>query len=87
MAPEAKRQTRLTPQTAAEWLVLAPQLIGIFGLLVMLAVYVSTLAVTGRGVTEAALLTTFGGLLAVGQGAQALAALRTPPPPPDDTRK
>jgi hypothetical protein len=87
VAPDEQRRRRgITPQRAAEWSLIAPVAVGVFGLLVILVVYVATLIITGHGVTEPALLTTFGGLLAVGQGTQALAALRTPPPDADEAR-
>lgn len=51
-----------------------PQYLGMFGLLFLLAWWAL------MGTTEPALLTTFGGLIAVGQGAEILTALRSPPP-------
>lgn len=55
-----------------------PQYLGMFGLLVMLAFWIGTALIEGQGQTEPALLTAFGGLIAVGQGAEVLAALRSP---------
>ena len=74
---------RLTPRTVGEWGSVAPQWLGILGLLACFVVWVATHQV------EPAFLTAFGGLIVVGQGAEAMAAMRqappTPPPVPDKT--
>lgn len=68
----------MRPHTAQEWGAALPQWLGMVGLIFCAAFW----AVTGR--IEPLLLSAFGGLIAVGQGAGALTALKamTPPPPP-----
>lgn len=61
----------VTPRSAAEWGAVLPVWLGAVGL-VFCAVF---WAVTGR--VEPSLLMAFGGSVTVGQGAQALAALRS----------
>lgn len=63
---------KLTARTAAEWAAVLPVWLGMLGL-VFCAIF---WAITNR--IEPSLLTVFGGLLAAGQGAQALQALKAP---------
>lgn len=62
---------RFTPRSAAEWGAVLPVWLSGAALIFCLVFW----AVTGR--IEPALLTTFGGTFAAGQGLQALAALRS----------
>lgn len=66
-------ERRITPRSAAEWASVIPVWLGIFGLVFCALFW----ALTDR--IEPALLTAFGGILAAGQGAQALQALKDPP--------
>lgn len=77
----------MTPRTAREWLALAPQAVGLFGLIFCLVFWAVTFLATGHGAAEPLFVTSFGGLLAAGQGAQAIAELKQPPcvPIPDKT--
>jgi hypothetical protein len=52
------------------------------GLLVQLVFWMATALLHGEGLFEPALISVFGGLLAVGQGTEALRTLRHPPEPP-----
>jgi len=63
----------MTPRSAQEWLALAPTVIGAVGLVTLGIFWMAT------GRVDQFLITTFGGLLGIGQGAQALAALKAPP--------
>lgn len=72
---------RVTPRNAAEWGAVLPVWLGAVGL-VFCAVF---WAATGR--VEPSLLLAFGGSVTVGQGAQALAALRSAQAPPDDSTR
>lgn len=77
---------RLTPRTAQEWAAVAPQFVGIFGLLLQLVLWGVTATINGgHGIFEPAMLTAFGGLIVVGQGAEAVVASRRPPPNPEQT--
>lgn len=73
----------MTPRTVGEWGAVAPQWLGIFGLVACFIVWLLSQQV------EPAFLTSFGGLIVVGQGAEAIAAIRrgppVPPPVPDKT--
>jgi hypothetical protein len=72
-----KRQgSRLTPNGLSEWTTAGIRLFAMVGLLLCFAVWF----LTGR--VEPLFVTGFGGLLAVGQGADALGELRKPPKPP-----
>lgn len=66
----------LSPRTAQEWGAVAPQWLGVFGLIACFVVWLVNRQV------EPAFLTAFGGLIVVGQGAEAITAMRTPPPAP-----
>lgn len=66
----------MTPKTASDWASALPRWLGMLGLIACFAVWI----LTGR--VEPLFVTAFGGLLAVGQGADALAELREPPTPP-----
>lgn len=78
MAPTTRRPKRVTPKSAGEWGAVVPQWLGIFGLVVQFLIWFATYLATGKGVVEPAFLTAFGGLIVVGQGAEALASLRAP---------
>lgn len=65
---------RLSPRSAGEWGAVVPQWLGIVGLIFCVVFW----AITDR--VEPLLVTTFGGILTVGLGAEALAALRGPAP-------
>lgn len=67
---------RITPTSASEWAAALPRWLGMLGLVACFLVWV----LTGR--VEPLFVTAFGGLLAVGQGADALGTLRDPPRPP-----
>jgi hypothetical protein len=67
---------RITPNTASEWAAALPRWLGMLGLVACFIVWVAT------GRVEPLFVTAFGGLLAVGQGADALTTLRDPPAPP-----
>jgi hypothetical protein len=74
---EATRKgRRLTPRSASEWASALPRWLGMLGLVACFLVW----TVTGR--VEPLFVTAFGGLLAVGQGADAMTELRNPPTPP-----
>jgi hypothetical protein len=75
---------RITPKSAGDWGAVVPQWLGIFGLVAQFVVWLVTYIVTRHGVVEPAFLTAFGGLIVVGQGAEALVALRSPTRPEDD---
>ena len=64
----------MTPRSAAEWAGVLPRYLGMLGLVFCAVVWLLADRI------EPALLAAFGGLLAVGQGAEAVAALRSPPP-------
>lgn len=66
-------ERRITPRSAAEWASVVPVWLGIAGLTFCAIFW----AFTDR--IEPALLTAFGGILAAGQGAQALQALKEVP--------
>lgn len=68
----------MSPRTLEEWTAALGRLLGIVGLVFCAVVWLLTDRV------EPLLVTTFGSLLAIGQGAQAIATLRhiEPPPPP-----
>ena len=76
MIPSPRKTQRITPRSASEWAAALPRWLGIMGLIACFLVWL----LTGR--VEPLFVTTFGGLLAVGQGADALATLRDPPSPP-----
>lgn len=60
----------MNPKSLSEWLALLPTVIGALGLVGLAVFWMATSRV------EPLLVTTFGGLLAAGQGAQALATLK-----------
>lgn len=68
--------SRLTPKSASEWASALPRWLGMLGLIACFAVWIAT------GRVEPLFVTAFGGLLTVGQGADALTELREPPNPP-----
>lgn len=76
------RRTDRPPRSLAEWLAFGPQLVGIGGLLFCLVFWAVTFIVTGKGAVEPLFVTTFGGLLTAGLGAEAVVTLKQPPPPP-----
>ena len=67
---------KLTPNTASEWGSALTRWFGMTGLAACFLVWLIT------GQVEPLFITAFGGLLAAGQGADALAELRSPPAPP-----
>lgn len=69
-----------TPQGLEDWAAALGRWVGIAGLVFCTAFW----AITNR--VEPALVTVFGGALAVGQGARVLAELRRPPEPPEVAR-
>lgn len=74
------RTRRITPRSAQQWGAVLPTYLGLFGLTIQLGFWMVTYIQTGEGATSAPLLTAFGSLLAVGQGAQAVVQARQPPP-------
>lgn len=66
----------MSPRTLEEWTAALGRLLGIVGLVFCAVVWL----ITDR--VEPLLVTTFGSLLAIGQGAQAIATLRHIEPPP-----
>lgn len=66
----------MTPQSLGEWLAVLPRLVGLIGLIAMAVFWCFTQR------TEPTILAAFGSLVAVGQGTEALRALRNPPPVP-----
>jgi hypothetical protein len=75
-----ERARRLSPNSASEWAAALPTWFGMMGLIACFVVWLAT------GRVEPLFVTTFGGLLGVGQAANALTALKEPPPPPDAGR-
>lgn len=76
MGSPQRRRRRITPKQVRAWGSVAPQWVGIFGLLVCLVSYLVT------GMANAAILTAFAGLIVMGQGAEAVAQLGSSPPDP-----
>jgi hypothetical protein len=68
----------MTPKSLSEWSTAGLRLFGMIGLVACFVVWV----VTPDHIVEPLFVTVFGGLLAVGQGADALGELRRPPAPP-----
>lgn len=66
----------MTPRSASEWAAVLPRYLGMAGVIFCAIVWL----LADR--LEPALLASFGGLIAVGQGAEALAALKSAPPAP-----
>jgi hypothetical protein len=73
-----ERARKLTPSSASEWAAALPTWFGMMGLIACFVVWVAT----SQHIVEPIFVTTFGGLLGVGQAANALAVLKRPPDPP-----
>lgn len=78
--PSRRRTGSMSPQSVGEWLTLAPRLTGIAGLLGAFLFWAATSLIDPPGRVEPAFVTAFVGLIAAGQGIEALAVLRSPPP-------
>lgn len=83
MATDQQRR-RITPKSAGEWGAVLPQWVGMFMLLLQLVVFLVFKIATGEDVSSAAFLTASGGLIVVGQGKEALNALKPAKPPEDE---
>ena len=68
----------MTPRSASEWAAALPRWLGMLGLAACFLVWV----LTPDHIVEPLFVTVFGGLLAVGQGADTMAVLKNPPAPP-----
>jgi hypothetical protein len=73
---------RISPNSASEWAAALPRWLGMAGLVACFLFWAGTYLATGHGAVEPLFVTAFGGLLAVGQGADALTELRRDPLPP-----
>lgn len=75
-----ERARRLTPNSASEWAAALPTWFGMMGLIACFVVWV----VTKQHIVEPIFVTTFGGLLGIGQAANVAVVLKRPPEPPGD---
>jgi hypothetical protein len=73
-----ERARKLTPSSASEWAAALPTWFGMMGLIACFVVWVAT----SDHIVEPIFVTTFGGLLGVGQAANALVVLKRPPEAP-----
>lgn len=70
---------RITPRSASEWAAVLPRYLGMLGVVVSAGFWMAT------GRLEPVLFTGFLGLIGVGHGFEALAALKQAPPVPPPT--
>jgi hypothetical protein len=70
---------QITPKTAQQWGAVAPQFLGIVGLIFCAVVWLASNRI------EPLLLSAFGGLIFVGQAGEAVVQLKTAPPQPVST--